>query len=464
MLQTALGIDITDCAVRLAYVKGGLKSSRILAAESYELDGNGSWHGHLDAIAAVIRNFMTSHKVAATSVCAGIGGRVVIFKRLTFPLVVKENLAETLRHEMEKHVPIPVEQVRFDYRVLGENKSRNQLTILLGIVKKADLDPVVNLAQRANISLSGIDVRPAAVANVLAAVGHGAAGDGCVHVFVDTAEIIIGVMNGAQLGDSRTLSSDQDAQAIADAILSLARAHYQESDNEKQPAPIYFIGPAGHPVAACLMAGEASPVAFVSAIDLGLTDLADMPAWGMALTGLAKIAIGFNLLPQRLRKRPSRVPVYMMFALATALLMGLIAWGGGMIMKQRMMIETLDRQLQELTAKTIAIAKIEEKIDDVESRLQFLLTPDARGGSTLDLLAELTGRIPETAWVRDLKFSEDGGQIDGYAQSAAELVPLLEASPVLSDVTFLSTITKGRDGNERFRIGFKTIPTKMDEQ
>jgi hypothetical protein len=35
------------------------------------------------------------------------------------------------------------------------------------------------------------------------------------------------------------------------------------------------------------------------------------------------------------------------------------------------------------------------------------------------------------------------------------LIPLLAASPLLKDVAFLSPITKGRDGKERFRIGFK---------
>jgi len=35
------------------------------------------------------------------------------------------------------------------------------------------------------------------------------------------------------------------------------------------------------------------------------------------------------------------------------------------------------------------------------------------------------------------------------------LIPLLAASPLLKDVAFLSPITKGKDGKEKFRIGFK---------
>jgi general secretion pathway protein L len=46
-------------------------------------------------------------------------------------------------------------------------------------------------------------------------------------------------------------------------------------------------------------------------------------------------------------------------------------------------------------------------------------------------------------------------KLDGYADSATELLPTLDESPFFREVAFLSTITKGKDGKERFRIGGK---------
>ncbi len=73
----------------------------------------------------------------------------------------------------------------------------------------------------------------------------------------------------------------------------------------------------------------------------------------------------------------------------------------------------------------------------------------------MDILKDLSERIPKSAWVRKLNFSDKGMQVEGHADSASELISLLEASPLFKDVAFLSPITKDRDGKERFRIGFQ---------
>jgi general secretion pathway protein L len=73
----------------------------------------------------------------------------------------------------------------------------------------------------------------------------------------------------------------------------------------------------------------------------------------------------------------------------------------------------------------------------------------------LNILKDLSRRIPEGAWVRKFDFSDKGVQIEGHADSASELIPLLETSPLFKDVAFLSPITKSKDGKERFRIGLK---------
>jgi len=77
------------------------------------------------------------------------------------------------------------------------------------------------------------------------------------------------------------------------------------------------------------------------------------------------------------------------------------------------------------------------------------------GASVSDMLRELTQILPETAWVQEFTFFKREIQLEGFADSASELIPLLEMSPLFKDAVFLSTITKDKDGKERFRIGLK---------
>jgi Tfp pilus assembly protein PilN len=71
----------------------------------------------------------------------------------------------------------------------------------------------------------------------------------------------------------------------------------------------------------------------------------------------------------------------------------------------------------------------------------------------LDVMRELTEQIPESAWLREFRLSGDAVTLTGQADSASALIPLLEESPLFTDVKFLTTIRKDRDGKEVFRIG-----------
>ena len=72
----------------------------------------------------------------------------------------------------------------------------------------------------------------------------------------------------------------------------------------------------------------------------------------------------------------------------------------------------------------------------------------------LEILRQLSGEIPSDAWFTRFAIVDGKGDAEGYADSASALIPLLAASPLLGDVSFLSPITKDKDGKEKFRIGF----------
>jgi len=90
----------------------------------------------------------------------------------------------------------------------------------------------------------------------------------------------------------------------------------------------------------------------------------------------------------------------------------------------------------------------------MEERIDYLNTHRQGGLPVLDIIKELSERIPKSAWVNRFKFSEKGIEISGEAASASQLIQLLEDSPMFGDVAFLSAISKGaRSGLEQFRIG-----------
>ncbi len=78
--------------------------------------------------------------------------------------------------------------------------------------------------------------------------------------------------------------------------------------------------------------------------------------------------------------------------------------------------------------------------------------------SKIQILQELSQLLPSTVWIWNIKYS--GGEIEmsGFADSASDLIPLLDKSSLFERVEFLAPVTKERErriGEEKERERFK---------
>jgi general secretion pathway protein L len=119
-------------------------------------------------------------------------------------------------------------------------------------------------------------------------------------------------------------------------------------------------------------------------------------------------------------------------------------------------LKHLDGRIEQLSPKVADVEKIRARCGELEGRITYLNNLIHGGGAPiLDILRDLSDIIPESAWLSSITVSDADVRIEGYADSASELITLLEGSPLFKEAAFLSTITKTRDGTERFRIGLK---------
>ena len=81
-----------------------------------------------------------------------------------------------------------------------------------------------------------------------------------------------------------------------------------------------------------------------------------------------------------------------------------------------------------------------------------------RNAPSMALIVEdLSRQLPDTAWIRFLRFDGQTLALDGTAIQAAEVAEALEASAYLSNVSFQApTVTDPATGRERFRIVAQT--------
>lgn len=123
------------------------------------------------------------------------------------------------------------------------------------------------------------------------------------------------------------------------------------------------------------------------------------------------------------------------------------------LQEARAAVAAREAVLAELRPRAEAAAALRRERQELE-RLIALLEAERRAApDPLPLLADLSRRIPDTAWLRHLALSDGQLRITGEAREAAALIALLESSPHLGEIRFLAPIKRIHNGGaDEFRI------------
>ncbi len=193
-------------------------------------------------------------------------------------------------------------------------------------------------------------------------------------------------------------------------------------------------------------------------LDLGETPMegnGPVASTGLALKSLQPVSVDINLLPEPFRKRPSIIGRYLTLTLVVLTLMMGLAWAASHVTHQRITAMRVDRELNNLSKEVKALGRVESEITTLRERIVYLNDLRQERTDTLELLKALTETLPDTAWLLGLSIGDDRVEMEGYADHSTQLIPQLEASPFFVNAKFISTISKGRDGKEVFKIGFE---------
>jgi general secretion pathway protein L len=190
--------------------------------------------------------------------------------------------------------------------------------------------------------------------------------------------------------------------------------------------------------------------------EVGISSPNLVPAFGLGLEILWEVPVRINLLPMEIRKKPSRIGQYALIGLIALLIFSGAAWGGGQIFRQQMRLRAVEEEAKRLSSEVATVTKMQERIDEIKEHIEILKDVRDEDPSLLDMLKELTEIIPETAWVKDFRLTDKGITLNGYAESASELITLLESSPMFENVAFNSAVRPdAKEEKESFNIGLQ---------
>jgi general secretion pathway protein L len=180
---------------------------------------------------------------------------------------------------------------------------------------------------------------------------------------------------------------------------------------------------------------------------------------GIPLQGLVNALLQINLLPFEMRKKVRQIGKPLFIGLTSLALALTLTWGAGAIIRYRNESNSVNDEIKKRRPEVEAVTKLQKQKDECCKELSELEKIRVGEVSKTAILEELTKILPDTVWIWNFKYNGKEIEISGFADSASNLIPLLDKSPLFEKVEFLAPVTKEKlmrgsemKESERFKI------------
>lgn len=164
------------------------------------------------------------------------------------------------------------------------------------------------------------------------------------------------------------------------------------------------------------------------------------------------VAGEMNLLDRGMHKSP-KTPMALTIVLVSVLTALGLFWLVSPLRIAEKRVEIIDREIAVRRDEVKKIEALKKDLDGVEKEIAAIETFKTSRPVTLNLLKEMTRVLPANTWLSRIRFTESTVEIEGYAASATEILPKLEASGYFKKVEFASPTSRDvRLNADRFII------------
>ncbi|HOG17138.1 MAG TPA: PilN domain-containing protein [Syntrophales bacterium] len=368
----------------------------------------------------------------------------VIVKTADLPPAVRENLPGVVSYELDRLTPLSAERAFYAFRVLDEGPDR--IRIVLAAVKTDVLEPYLEALQK-----KGIVVRRAAVSlSALGTLSRYLHGEGDA-VFAEVGPggcyegglLRRGRWEGAFAGKTASASSDDGIVAAeVDALVDLVKRQ------GGAPPAVYIHDPAKGREWPGLQGGGRG-AGFLDREKAGDPPYAVL---GGLMESLWAGADGMDLLGKG-GSPSSKIPAAPTFALLAVLAVLGLFWLLSPLQDKDNEIRAIDRELADRREEARRIETLRNSLEGIEKEIDAIETFKSSRTMTLDLFREMTAVLPKDTWLSRLRITDSTVEIEGYAASATEILPKLEASGHFKRVEFAASTSRDTRLNaDRFTI------------
>ncbi len=169
--REAVAFDIGSNSIKLAQMNQTKKGWELIKIGMAELPPEAIVDGSIIdsmTVTNTLRELVKEHGVKVKDAASSLTGHSVIIKKVSFPAMTEDELAESIQWEAEQYIPFPITDVNIDFQILGADpEGRGQMDVMLVAVKKDVINDYTNVIKEAGLNPVVIDVDSFALENMM---------------------------------------------------------------------------------------------------------------------------------------------------------------------------------------------------------------------------------------------------------------------------------------------------------
>jgi general secretion pathway protein L len=377
-----------------------------------------------------------------------------VVQEIFLPQAAEADLQQVLDYEIERYLPFRRQDVYYDY--VPTMKKGDKIGVTLFAVPKKNLAPLLDVLASLGIKVHGVETTVTSLANFLLFCA-GDTTDPIAAVGGHDRDLeLVGVQN--RNGGWRQVPELQYSYWLPESNSAPGTRRELLQQCCKNATRLFGWGTGRE--ALSFANGEQPKLDDLVVVGnqrlsggLEIAHASVLPAVGAALRGLREASFAGNVLRAELKdEQRGGVLTYVNAALAVLLVLGLLVWGATYPVKDELRLRQLQSENQRLEPSVVALRREEEALQKARREQSFFAELDQRKGEVLRVLDELSKIVPVSAYLSNLRYRVGSLELQGSAENASGLIPLLERSTVFENVGFNAPSNRGRDNRETFSL------------
>jgi len=468
--RTMIGIDPSGGRLAIVAVRRGIGGPSLAVPPVWHEPRTTKETVRFEEIEGVLGEFVARNGLVGAGAALVLPAERVYLARAAFPPMKERDLRDAVGMELERLFPVPPAELRHGFRRLAGLSPGGKITLVVVATPSEYIDRWEEIVTRAGLSLSAAVPVAWAVGAALSGPGGPSAEPGRTSAVLRAAGCVVECTLFASGEPFFCTSGPCLPESAPGEGLSLARAGFVDPPPPVGDGPVDLYVPQGwygqegkeiedgDPLFRVRGAFDRSAASVLSGAGAVESGTATSP---FALLGAFGAALGEGrmdlLSPPRDRSDSGISRAFLGVAAAAALAFG-IAWPSAVAWKAKTDLAMLDARIAALRP---SVEKYEESLsdlDDAQGRIVALREEASSSGEALQILRELTDRLPNGTWLLALRLDGRKVDIEGLSPSASEIFPALTRDGRFRSVEFGAPITRQADNIERFKIRGEFVP------